>query len=84
MAFTDRFIQVPIQAYSLKHEELYGEKEYFDSYEKFDPTDISSYFESVTDDVRCTQVYLKSGHSFLANCSVEKFEKLLNSTVYAT
>lgn len=79
MAFTDRFISVPIQAYSIKHEELYGEKEYFDSYEKLDPMDISSYFESVTDDIYCTQVYLKSGHSFLANLNIVEFEKLLNN-----
>lgn len=78
MPFTDKFIRIPIQAYSIKHEELYGDKEYFDSYEMIDPEDISSYFESITDDERCTQVYLKSGHSFLANCSIEKFEKILN------
>lgn len=77
--FTDRFIRVPIEAYSQKDADIMGEKRYFDSYEMFDPTDISSYFESISDDVRCTQLHLKSGHHFLVNLNIEKFEKLLNS-----
>jgi hypothetical protein len=80
MPFTDRFIKVPIRSYDSKNAKLMGKEEYFPNHEMILPDEICSYFPSrdTDEDKEVTQVYMKSGHSFLIYLSIEKFEKLLN------
>jgi len=79
--FTDRFIKVPVQIYSVKNAELTGKRELESSWIKFLPFELSDYGPTADDDddvMDKTGIHLKSGHYFTAFIKVEEFEKLLN------
>lgn len=79
--FTDRFIKVPIHAYSRKEQELTGNAEDYDSWYKFLPFELSNYRPSRDEnwsDKEITQINLKNGDSTLVYLSPADFEKLLN------
>lgn len=81
--FTDRFIKVPIRLYDARQKELMGAACEFDSSEKLDPNEIAAYHVSFEErdgnnQFECTQIYMKSGYTFLVHMTPARFEKLLN------
>ena len=80
MAYTDRFLKVPIDIYSISEEEIMGKKTYSESWNKFNPMDISCYFPSFDKDneKEFTHVELKNGSHILVKLFPADFEKLLN------
>lgn len=83
MAFTDRFIRVPIKVYSIRQKELTGKEICEDSYEMINPFDISRYrpsFDSDYTENECVSISFKDGDKTLAYLSIREFEKLLNET----
>ena len=84
MSFTDRFIEVPIHAYSVKEERLTGKAKDFESWLKFLPFELSNYKPSVDEDepdIEITHIVLKNSYSCLVYLSPEEFERLLNQHV---
>lgn len=77
--FTDRFIKIPTQIYNTKQAELTGKEEYYDSFSKINPLDLSEYYQSTSDEREVVQLYLKNGRSFCAEMTFDEFENLLNS-----
>lgn len=81
MAFTDRYIQLPIKVYDTEQASLTGQAEYFDSFMKVLPFEISNYKPMIDDDnndVECVSVQLKNGERFYAYLTFYQFEELLN------
>jgi hypothetical protein len=81
MSFTDRFIKVPIHAYSRREEELTGNAKDFDSWLKLLPFELSNYkpsYDEQEPDIEITHIMLKNGEGCLVYLSPEAFEKLLN------
>lgn len=83
MAFTDRFIKVPIVVFDTNIKEITGNEVTEDSYMKINPMEIVSYRPTWDegDDERneIVSITLKSGSSTLIYLTVKEFEKLLNS-----
>ena len=78
MAFTDRFIKVPVKVYDTKTKELTGEEgELTHSWEKINPFEIQSYRPNVEDEKEII-VSVRNRDPFTVYLSVEAFEKLLN------
>lgn len=81
MAFTDRFIKVPIRVYDKKHKELTGEEISEDEFMKINPFEIVSYRTTVDDlqpDIPITCIKEKNGDTTLVYLHLDEFEKLLN------
>lgn len=79
--FTDRFIKVPIHAYSRREEELTGNAKDFDSWLKFHPFELCTYKPSCDEDepdIEITHITLKNGDGCLVYLSPTEFERLLN------
>ena len=83
MAFTDRFIKVPIQVFDRKLKEVTGIEEGEDSWMNVNPLEIASYRPSwdSADETKTeiTSMMLKSGDCTLVYMSVKEFEHLLNN-----
>ena len=82
MAFTDRFLKVPIKIYDRAQAEVMGKAEYEDSWMKINPFEISHYKpteDKENDNQICTYVMMKQGDGFFVYLSPDEFEKLLNS-----
>lgn len=84
MAFTDRFIKVPIKVFSTREKELTGKENACDTWMKIYPFEIASYrpcfAEEYVDDADATIVVLKSGDSTTVYLTPDEFEKLLNDS----
>jgi len=81
MAFTDRFIKIPIKIYDRKEAEITNNPVYEDSWMKINPFEISDYkptFDKDNDNVECTYCSLKNGNGMYVYLSITEFEKLLN------
>lgn len=84
MAFTDRFIQLPIKVYDTAEADLTGKAEYFDSFMKILPLEISNYkpmIDEDNNDVECVSVYMKNGEKFYTYLTMTQFEELLNKHI---
>ncbi len=83
MAFTDRFIKIPIKVYDRKSADLTGKPDYEDSVMKINPFEISHYKPSNdtdNDDKGCVYVTMKQGDGFFVYLTMAEFEKLLNNS----
>ena len=84
MAFTDRYIKVPIKVFDRKLQEMTGQSEDEDSYMMINPFDIVSYRPSFDKDDEdrneLTDIVDKTGDRTLVYLSVEQFESLLNKS----
>lgn len=81
MSFTDRFLQLPIKVFDKREADLTGHTEYFDSFIKILPFEISSYKpmeDEDNNDVECVSVTLKNGENFYVYLTFYQFEELLN------
>lgn len=81
MAFTDRFIKLPIKVYSEKEKSLTGNTTYQDSYVKISPFEIAGYrpqVDEANDIDECVNVSLKNGESFNVYLTVKEFEYYVN------
>jgi len=81
MAFTDRFLKVPIKVYNIENAELTGKKEYSDSYIKINPFEIISYKPTNDDEndvENCVFITFKNGDGLFIYMGFEEFENLLN------
>lgn len=82
MKFTDRFLQLPIKVYDTIQQDLTGKAEYFDSFMKIAPFEISHYKPSNDEDnndVECVSVSMKNGQNFFIYLTLHQFEELLNN-----
>jgi hypothetical protein len=82
MSFTDRFIQLPIKVYDTQQAELTGKTDYYDSFMKVLPLEISNYkpmIDEDNNDVECVSVYMKNGEKFYTYLTMYQFEELLNN-----
>jgi hypothetical protein len=83
MAFTDRFVKVPIKIYDRKQAELMDKTEYEDSFLNINPFEISHYKPTTdkdNDDQECVYVTMKQGDGFFVYLTIPEFEKLLNDS----
>ncbi len=83
-AFTDRFIEVPVDLYNTTEAEMIGyteETKTEPSYMKINPFEIAYYRPIEDDDDNLTQTLItfKSGDSFHITLPIEEFEKRLNN-----
>lgn len=93
MAFTDRFLKVPIYLFDSKEQEISG-KEYHElnnvkTFVRINPFEISSYRQTFAkengdvsfgeDTLNWTIIELKSGEDYTALMPIHEFEKLLNA-----
>lgn len=80
MAFTDRFITLPIKVYDRKQAELTGHEDYEDSFIKINPFEISQYKPSTDGDEwgECVHLVMKGGDDFNVYLTIEEFETALN------
>ncbi len=78
--FTDRFIKIPIKVYDTEEADLTGNKEYEDSWMKFNPLEIAYYKPSNDNETNeeCTYIMLKSGIGMFVYLLPGELEKLLN------
>lgn len=84
MAFTDRFVKLPIKIYSESQKELTGKATYEDNYTNVLPLEICSYRPQVDDENgvdECTHVSLKNGESFNVYMTIAEFEAYINKRV---
>lgn len=83
MAFTDRFISLPIQVYDRKAKELMDRDESEDSIVKINPMEIAAYRPSYDaddpDKKEIVSMRLKCGDNYLVYMTMEDFEKHLNN-----
>ena len=90
MAFTDRFISLPIQHFNLEEADISGKKDYeceqIETVKKILPMRVESYERANIPgedfdkkNFKGTNVFMQSGDSFFAYIDIEEFEKLLNS-----
>lgn len=83
MAFTDRFLKIPIQVYDRKLKETAGIDESEESWMKFNPMEISNYrpsYDSADEaQTEIVSMTLKNGDTTLVYLSMTEFEKLLNN-----
>lgn len=81
MAFTDRFIKVPILVHNKQEQELTGKAQDYESWYKFLPFELAAYRPTFTidePDIEVTQVILKNGDTTLIELPVFEFEKAIN------
>ncbi len=83
-AFTDRFIEVPVDLYNTTEAEMIGyteETKTEPSYMKINPFEISYYRPAKDDGDNSTQtlIYLKTGENFYITLPIDEFEKRLNN-----
>lgn len=81
MAFTDRFIELPIKVYDKEAADLVGKPDYEDSVIKISPFEISDYKptnDADNQDAECVYLVLKNGRGFFVYLPMDKFEKILN------
>lgn len=81
MAFTDRFIKVPIGVYDVALKEMTGNENTEESWMKFLPFELATYRPTYsTDDkpLEWVSMTLKCGDVSLVHLSVKEFEDLIN------
>lgn len=81
MAFTDRFIRVPIHVFDKKIQELTGQAPDIETWCAFNPMELSNYKPSYDEgepEVEITHMTLKNGYGALVYLPPAEFEKLLN------
>lgn len=89
MAFTDRFLKIPVKIYDVKENELTNKADYeceqLDTYRRLLPMQIESYGPTIPGSINfeegnqiITTITMKSGETFLAFIECRQFEKLLN------
>ena len=84
MAFTDRFIKVPIKVFSVTQKELTGKEVCTDVWFKFNPFEIQSYRPCTNDDYaedgEAIVLVLKTGDTTVVYLTPDEFETLLNDS----
>ncbi len=81
MAFTDRFIKVPIGVYDVETKNLTGKEDTVDSWMKFLPFEIATYRPTYSVDDPETEyvnLVLKCGDVSVVHLTVKEFEDLIN------
>ena len=81
MAFTDRFLKVPIIIYDIEIKELTGDEQTEESWMKFLPLDLATYRPTYSNDapeVEHVSIMLKCGDTAVVLLSITEFENLLN------
>ena len=81
MAFTDRFLKIPIKIFDRKEAEITNNPVYEDSWMKINPFEISDYkltFDKENDNQECTYLSMKNGSGMYVYLTIEEFENLLN------
>lgn len=81
MAFTDRFLKIPIKIFDRKEAELTNNPVYEDSWMKINPFEISDYKPTLDKDnenIECTYLSLKNGIGMFVYLTTGEFETLLN------
>jgi hypothetical protein len=85
MAFTDRFIKLPIKTISASIAEFAKPEQWDDNWEAINPFEISSYRPSSSDDgtdTKYVNIDMKNGDEIFAYLTPEQFEALLNKHFY--
>lgn len=82
MAFTDRFVKLPIKEYNEKEKELTGHATYSDNYVNILPLEVCAY-RPLPDDENgvdeCVSVTLRTGERFNVYMTIDEFESTLNN-----
>jgi hypothetical protein len=84
MAFTDRFLKIPIEVFNIKEKDLTGKENCIVSYTKILPFEIAEYrptYDADNTDVELTSIALKNGDRFCCVLTVKEFEKLIDGFV---
>ena len=81
MAFTDRFLKLPIMIQSVSEMELIGKTTCYPSWQKINPFEISYYKPTVDSDFgeeTIVNVTMKTGNNFNVYLHPDQFEYKLN------
>lgn len=83
MAFTDRFIKLPVDLYNVERAKVIGynsDSNEGETYIKVNPLDISFYGPGIddNDDLKHTLIHFKSGDAIHIKISTKQFEDMLN------
>jgi hypothetical protein len=85
MAFTDRYIKLPIKIFDIKEKDLTDKENLIDSWWKLNPYRIESYRPSEqpsADERSYTVIVTDSGDSTTVYLTIDEFEALLNKFAF--